>query len=158
MKRFKGLLAVMFVVAISVPSQTVVDSSPPSGVTGAGAGVFPPGANLLGIPLSGLTFGNGVFLSGDGSAQGQFQSTLFGTSVLGQPLKITVEGEASNASANVDGSIAISGAASVDLGDGSAPSTGVPFSVTVTTGSIQLVLDSITLPAATIVRGSITIE
>ena len=158
MNKFKILLVVMVLAAITLPSQTGPEPIISPGVTGAGSGIFPPATTLLGIPLSGLTFGNGVFLSEDGTAAGQFESTLLGTSVLGQEVEIVVEGEVTQWAANGDGSVTMSGAASIEVGDGAPPSTGVPFSVTVMPDRLSLILDSITLPAATLVRGSITIE
>src|SRR3989475_5603650 len=58
--------------------------------TGAGEGIFPSGASLNGIPLNGLQFGKGVDIPGDGSATGDFQALLLGTSLLGQPQKINI--------------------------------------------------------------------
>src|SRR2546422_3998588 len=52
-------------------------------VTGAGEAVFSGGATLSGLSLSGLTLGQGVSLARDGSATGQFQAVLLGTSLLG---------------------------------------------------------------------------
>src|SRR5687767_14340258 len=122
MNKLKILLVVTVLAAISLPSQTGPEQMIAPGVTGAGLGVFPPGTTLLGIPLSGLTFGKGVFLSDDGTAAGQFQSPLLGTSAIGQELEIVVEGEVTHGSLNDDGSITMSGAASVDVGDAGAPS------------------------------------
>ena len=55
-------------------------------VTGAGAGVYPAGTTikssslsaLKGVTLTSLTFGMGVGLPGDGTANGTFESTLMG--------------------------------------------------------------------------------
>src|SRR5439155_1021501 len=62
------------------------------GVTGAGEATFPDGASFNGISLKGLTLGQGMFIAPDGSATGQFQAVLLGSSLLGTPQNITVEG------------------------------------------------------------------
>jgi len=126
--------------------------------TGAGAGIFPSGASLNGIPLNGLQFGKGVDIPGDGSATGDFQALLLGTSLLGQPQKINIVGKASSGSLNPDGSAIFAGLSTVDMGDGTAPLTGVPCSITATTQGLQLILGNTTLPATTLTAGSITIQ
>src|SRR2546426_205066 len=74
-----------------------------TGVTGAAEAAFPNGAAFNGIPLKGLTLGQGMFIGQDGSATGQFQAVLLGTSLLGTPQNVTVEGEVSNGSVAVGG-------------------------------------------------------
>src|SRR2546423_8335326 len=66
-----------------------------AGVTGAAEATLPDGATFNGIPLRGLTLGQGLFIVQDGSATGQFQAVLLGTSLLGAAQNITVEGEVS---------------------------------------------------------------
>jgi len=44
------------------------------------------------------------------------------------------------------------------MGDGTLPLPGVPFTVTVSTGSLALILDAAVLPTASLSAGSITIE
>src|SRR5947199_285265 len=50
------------------------------------------------------------------------------------------------------------GTATVEMGDGTLPLPGVPFTVTVSTGSLALILDAAVLPTASLSAGSITIE
>src|SRR5205823_3590495 len=100
--------------------------------TGAGEGIFPSGASLNGILLNGLQFGKGVDIPGDGSATGDFQALLLGTSLLGQPQKMNIVGKASSGSVNPDGSAIFAGLSTVDMGDGTAPLTGVPYSIKAT--------------------------
>src|SRR5438034_941354 len=126
--------------------------------TGAGEGIFPSGAALNGILLNGLQFGKGVDIPGDGSATGDFQALLLGTSLLGQPQKINIVGQASSGSVNPDGSAIFAGLSTVDMGDGTAPLTGVPCSVTATTQGLRLILGNTSLPAATLTAGRITIQ
>ena len=129
-----------------------------STVTGAGAGVFPAGSSFNGISLSGLRFGKGVGVPGDSSTTGDFQALLLGTSLLGQPQNINVVGRASSGSVNPDGTATFSGLSTVDMGNGTPPLTGVPFSVTATTQGLQLILGNTPLPMATLTAGSITIQ
>src|SRR5881392_1676792 len=128
------------------------------GVTGAGEATFPDGASFNGISLKGLTLGQGMFIAPDGSATGQFQAVLLGSSLLGTPQNITVEGEVGSGSVGADGSATFSGTATVDMGDGTLPLSGVPFTVTASAGSLGLILNAVALPTATVTAGSITIK
>jgi len=132
-------------------------------VTAAAAGVFPSGAQFNGIPLNGLQVGKGVLIVDNGSALGHALFVLMGTTLLGQPQQITVEGEVASGSVGAPGAATLSGTCSVDMGDGTAPVPGVPFTVTVVTdaqgqGTLTLILGATTLPAATIRPGSITVQ
>ena len=129
-----------------------------AGVTGAAEATLPDGATFNGIPLRGLTLGQGLFIAQDGSATGQFQAVLLGTSLLGAAQNITVEGEVSGGSVGADGSATFSGTATVDMGDGTLPLPGVPFTVTASAGSLGLVLNAVALPTATVTAGSITVK
>jgi hypothetical protein len=149
-------MSVLLLAIILLPASVFGQGTP--GVTGAGASAFPNGATFGGVALSGLQFGMGVFIPGDGSATGQFQATLLGTSVLGQPQEIEVEGNAANGTINVNGSRTFTGTATVNMGDGTPPLTNVPFTVTATSTSLVIILNGTTLPAATLTAGSITIQ
>lgn len=129
-----------------------------AGVTGAAEAAFPNGTAFNGVPLKGLTLGQGMFIAQDGSAAGQFQAVLLGTSLLGTPQNVTVEGEVRGGSVGADGSATFRGTATVDMGDGTLPLAGVPFAVTVSAGSLGLILNAVALPTATVTAGSITIK
>src|SRR5438552_4375375 len=129
-----------------------------AGVTGAAEAAFPNGAAFNGVSLKGLTLGQGMYIAQDGSATGQFQAVLLGTSPLGTPQNVTVEGEVGGGSVAADGSATFSGTATVDMGDGTLPLPGVPFAVTVSAGSLGLILNSVAWPTATVTAGSITIK
>ena len=129
-----------------------------AGVTGAAEAAFPDGATFNGISLKGLTLGQGMFIAPDGSATGQFQAVLLGTSLLGTPQNVTVEGEVRGGSVAADGSATFSGTATVDMGDGTLPLPDVPFAVTVSAGSLGLILNAVALPTATVTAGSITVK
>ena len=99
-----------------------------------------------------------MFIAQDGSATGQFQAVLLGTSLLGAAQNITMEGEVRGGSVGADGSATFSGTATVDMGDGTLPLPGVPFTVTVSAGSLGLILNAVALPTATLTAGSITVK
>src|SRR5438876_646507 len=143
---------------IQVHSESPAPAQRETVATGAGEGIFPSGAALNGILLNGLQFGKGVGIPGDSSATGDFQALLPGTSLLGQPQNINVVGRASSGLVNPDGTVTFSGLSTVDMGNGTPPLTGVPFSVTATTQGLQLILGNTPLPMATLTAGSITIQ
>jgi len=143
---------------VSVLAPAAVAAQDAAGVTGAGEAVFPSGAAFNGVSLSGLTLGQGVWIAGNGTATGQFQAVLLGTSLFGAPQDVTVEGKVSGGSVAGDGSATLSGTATVDMGDGNLPLPAVPFTVTASTGSLGLILGATALPTATLTAGSITIE
>ena len=140
-------------------------------VTGAGGGVYPAGTTikggsisaLKGVTLSSLTFGMGVALPGNNTANGTFESTLIGTSAKGLPRNIVVEGNASSGSGQAGGPANYAGTCTVNPGDGTAPLTGVPFTVAVAklpngAWGLTLTLGTTGLPVATVTSGSVTVK
>jgi hypothetical protein len=157
MKRQAIFLAVLLAVAVGLGPGTARASDDGGMVAGAGAGVFPPGTSFAGLSLSNLQFGQGVFTGpGDGSASGVFHAVLLGSSALGQPQRVTVEGNVDVGS--IAGTTSFSGIATVDMGNGSLGLPGVPFSVSVSPDSLQLSLGTTSLPAAVLSTGAIAIE
>jgi len=148
-------MAILGLASLLAPAQAAAQDT---GVTGAAEATFPDGATFNGVPLRGLTLGQGMFIAPDGSATGQFQAVLLGTSPLGAAQNITVEGEVSGGSVAADGSATFSGTATVDMGDGTPALPGVPFTVTVSAGSLGLTLNAVALPTATLSAGSITVK
>ena|SRR2546425_3958157 len=157
MTRLGFLLTAMLGLASNVVPAPVAAQAA-AGVTGAAEATFPDGAAFNGIPLRGLTLGQGLFIAPDGSATGQFQAVLLGTSPLGTAQNVTVEGEVRSGSVAADGSATFSGTATVDMGDGTPALPGVPFAVTVSAGSLGLTLNAVALPTATLSAGSITVK
>jgi len=153
-----GFLSAAILGLASLMAPAPVSAQDAAGVTGAAEAAFPNGATFNGVPLKGLTLGQGMFIAPDGSAVGQFQAVLLGTSLLGAAQNITVEGEVRSGSVGADGSATFSGTATVDMGDGTLPLPGVPFAVTVSAGSLGLILNAVALPTATVSAGSITIR
>jgi len=130
-------------------------------VTAGAAGTFPTGATYGGISLQGLRFGLGVTISSSGASEGDFQTTLLGTS-LGQPQQIVVVGKAFNGLVPAPGTATFSGTATVKVGSGP-PVPGVPFTATIVPnadekGTLTLILNTTNLPAATVTLGSMTVK
>ena len=160
----------LLVIAVSLFALPALAQSQTT-VTGAGGGVYPAGTTLKGgsisalkgVTLSSLTFGMGVALPGNSTANGNFESTLIGTSAKGLPRNIVVEGNASSGSGQAGGPANYAGICAVNPGDGTATLTGVPFTVAVAklpngAWGITLTLSSSSLPAATVTSGSVTVK
>src|SRR2546421_3586217 len=130
--------AILGLASLLAPAQASAQDA--AGVTGAAEATLPDGATFNGIPLRGLTLGQGLFIAQDGSATGQVQAVLLGSSLLGAAQNITVEGEVSGGSVGADGSATFTGTATVDMGDGTLPLPGVPFTVTASAGGLGVVL------------------
>ena len=163
MTRLASCVVAILVVALALLAvPAVAHQAAGVTVTAAAKGTFPSGTTYKGVPLSGLRFGAGVEIPGDTSATGEFEATLLGTSTSGQPQNIVVEGEVSSGSAG-NGTATFSGTCSVDMGDGTPLSKGVPFTATITPdaqgkGMIVLKLGGTNLPTAPVNEGSMTIQ
>jgi len=158
MTRLGFVLTAILGLASILATVPVAAQDDATGVAGAAEAIFPRGTTFNGVPLSRLTLGQGLFITQGGSAAGEFQAVLKGTSLLGTPQDVTVEGEVGNGFVGGDGSATFSGTATVDMGDGTLPVPGVPFTVTASTGSLALILNATALPPATVTAGSITVE
>ena len=158
MKRLSFLLATVLTIGTTLATAPVIGQGTETGVTGAGTSIFPDGATFNGIPLRGLELGQGISIAADGTASGEFHVVLLGTSLLGQPQDIEVDGKVSSGSTGPNGSVTFSGSATVDVGDGTLPLVDVPFTVTATSDGLLLGIGTSALPPATLIAGSITIE
>ena len=132
-------------------------------VTVGSGGFYPPGTTFNGVPINGLQSGYGVQIAADNSAHGQFCTVLLGVSALGQEQKIIIEGKATSGEKRTANVATFSGTCTVNLGDGTPPTPGVPFTATITSGvndqgTIGLVIGATTLPDAIVNLGSMTIE
>jgi hypothetical protein len=154
----RNKLVLLILVALFAITPGYAQLAPvPVAVTGAGAAAFGPGAALSGVSLSTMRFGIGVALPGDGTASGDFQATLLAAS-----RKIVVEGKASSGSQGLTATT-FSGTCSIDLGDGSAITAGVPFTVSVATPAggtptLGLVIGTTTLPSAAVSAGAVRVK
>jgi hypothetical protein len=127
-----------------------------------GEGVYPDGTTFGGVPISGLQLGYGVEITGT-SALGQFSTVLQGIAVGGVQRNIIIEGDAASGSLTAANVATFSGTGTVDMGDGTPPTPGVPFTATITTnasdqGTIGLVIGNTTLPNAVVTAGSMSIK
>jgi hypothetical protein len=147
----------VLILAVILPPASAFGQDIP-GVTGAGTGAFPGGTSFSLVSLSGLQFGMGTFIPGDSSAAGELQVTLLGTSPLGQPQNIEVDGQANSGTLNIDGSRTFSGTATMDMGDGSPALINVPFTATATATSLLLAIENTNLPAVPLGAGTIAIQ
>ena len=155
----KRLTRLIFIVLglIALASAPARADTEVGSVTGAGEGLFEAGATFGGVNLDSINVGIGLFIDPNGSATGVFHAVLVGHSLLGQS-QIAVEGQVSGGGLGPFGHATFRGVATVDLGNGAPPLPGVPFSVTVTGGSLVLALESTTLSPAGMSADSITIE
>ena len=126
-------------------------------VAGAGAASFPAGTTFNLVSVQGLQFGLGAAIGGNGLATGDLHVTLLGTSALGEARKIAFDGRVTAISV-IQGIATLSGTATQDLGDGSVPIGGVPFTATATANTLVLVLGTTTLPGVTLSSGAITLK
>ena len=147
----------MILLTVTILPAVVFGQDTP-GMTGAGAAALPAGTLFTGIPVSVMQFGMGTFINGDGSASGQVTVTLVGTTLLGLPTEIALEGEVTSGTINPDGSATVSGTGSLDLGNGLPPITDVPFVITATTSTVGAVINGLPLPSVPLNAGIVIIE
>jgi hypothetical protein len=115
-------------------------------ITSAGAGVFPAGANVLGIELAGGTFGVGAQTSSTGAAVGTLEVQYNGTSLIGLSQWLTVNGWITSATANPDGTVTLNGTGTLDMGDGTAPTGGLALVATLGPTGIAVSIGGTTFP------------
>ena len=149
-------MSFLTVVIILLPASAFGQSI--SGATGTGAGTFPANTTFSGVSISGLQFSMGVFTPGDTTAAGQVVVTLLGTTVLGQPQNIEIEGDATTGAINLDGSRTFSGTARMDMGDGTPPLAALPFTVRASLNTLLVTVGVSNLPLASLTAGSIIID
>ena len=158
MKKLIGVILVVLglMATASIPSSTIAAGESGT-VTAAARGTFGTEAAFRSVALTGIDLGTGVFIEPDGSATGPFNAVLMGNSLLGEQ-KITIDGTALHGAFAPDGRAYFSGVATMDLGNGTPPIGGVPFSVTTTGDSLSLSIDSTTFPAVRLTAGTISVE
>ena len=138
-------------------------SAQSSAVTAGAGGVYPAGTSFSGVQINALQAGIGVEIASGGSALGQFCTVLFGVTALGVQQNISIVGKGTAGSRSAANVATFSGTCTVDMGDGTPPASGVPFTATITTdangqGSIGLLIGITSLPNATVNSGSMTIQ
>jgi hypothetical protein len=157
MRRILIAIAIFTIVGLASDGGLRVVAAADTEVSAAAEGIFPSGASLSGISLQGSTFAIGIVVQSDGSAVGQFQTVLLGSTLLGSSQSIALEGSVQGGSTGVGGSVSFWGTATLDMGDGTPP-TDIPFSAIATTGGLQLTIGATELPTQTLGAGSIFIR
>jgi hypothetical protein len=159
MKKLTGAILVILglMAIVSVPNSTIAAGEYGT-VTAAARGSFASGVAFRSVALSAIDLGTGIFIEPDGSASGPFSAVLMGNSLLGQQRNITIDGKALQGAIAPNGRAYFSGVGTMDLGNGTPPIAGVPFSVTTTADSLLLSIDSTTFPAVRLTAGTISVE
>jgi len=161
MKRNNSIwLALLATLLLMLPAEVLGQTS--SSITGAGVATLPSEVSFNGRAISRLEFGLGIDIAADGSASGDVQITLVGTSGEGEQ-RIIVEGKIAGPAVQLFGAATLSGTCSIDLGDGTTPTSGTPLILTVTSldngkATLTLVLGLTNLPAATLSEGNLTVK
>jgi hypothetical protein len=121
--------------------------------SGAAAGVFTKGATFQRLALQSSTLGFGAVIGGDGSALGQFQLELTGTTPSGQVRSISLEGNVTRGTVGTKGSVKLYGTALLRVD--SVPPATLPFNVTATATSLVLTIGGVELKRQSLKAGSI---
>ena len=121
--------------------------------SGAAAGVFPKGSTFQKLGLQRSTLGFGAVLGEDGSALGQFQVELAGTTAPGEVRSISLEGDVTRGSVGKKGSVTLYGTAVLRV-DG-VPSATQSFKAVATATSLELTIGGVELKRQALTAGSI---
>jgi len=161
MERMSMRLALVASAALGLSA--VAGAADPSRATAGAGGLYPANTSYVGVTIKGLQLGTGAEVNSDGSGVGNLCAVLLGVSALGAEQRIVIDGTVSGGSRTAPGVVVLTGASTVDLGDGTPPTPGVPFTATLSTGAgsaatVGLVLGTTTLPNASLNSGSLTIE
>jgi hypothetical protein len=156
----RGAAALVLTVCLLVPGAVLAQQS--TSLVGAGGGTFPADTTYNGVLVTGMGFGMGVDLPAGAPVVGNFEFTLLGVSG-GDPRLIVIEGKATDGSGTVGGGVTVFGTATVDMGDGTPPATGLAFMMAVDTAgsgqtTAQMVIDGTSLPPATVDAGAFSVE
>ena len=115
-------------------------------VTAAGAGEFPTGASFQGIEIAGGTYGIGVQTTTTGTANGDLELQLNGSSLIGLSQWITITGWITSGAQNADGSMTFNGTGTLDLGDGTAPTGGLALVATLSATGLTVTIGGNAIP------------
>lgn len=141
---------------------TPVTAQDATSITQAGGALFQGAPVYLGVRLSSVSFGMGGAVRANGSGFGHFSFRFLGVAVAGgQPREIAYDGALDAGAVSPSGVVSVSGSGTVDPGDGSPPSTSVPFVLDVTSntegqGTLVLVVQGAHLQAAVVNEGGVT--
>jgi hypothetical protein len=122
--------------------------------TAAGAGAFSSTPNINGIELAGGTFGVGVRSAGPGDLEAQFNGI---NPFVGMFQQVTVTGWITSATTN-GGTTTFSGTASLNMGDGLPPLTGLALTGSLSGTGLTLTVGSWSLGTLPISDGTVITE
>ena len=161
MKRNTFFPSALIGLALLCAASAAVAQTPETSVTGAAGGVYPTNTVFNGVPIRGLEVGYGVSVATP--TRGQLSVVLLGVPVGEVQQRIAIAGQATAGQRFAPTVAAFSGTVTIDMGNGTPPLLGVPFTATVTTdtngrGTLGLVIGANNLPTVPINEGSQTVE
>jgi hypothetical protein len=133
----------------------------PTVITEAGEAAFTGAPVYRGVRLSGVSFGAGGTVLGNGSAFGNFSFAFHGVAVSGgQARTMNYGGGIQGGAVSPSGVVSVSGSGTLDPGDGSPVVTSVPFLLEITPnvdsqGTLAFTLEAVHLTAALISEGGV---
>ena len=147
-KPLTTLLATCLIVSLLlvVPQNQAAAIGGGNVVTAAGAGEFPTGASFQGIEIAGGTYGIGVQTTTTGTANGDLELQLNGSSLIGLSQWITITGWITSGAQNADGSMTFNGTGTLDLGDGTAPTGGLALVATLSATGLTVTIGGNAIP------------
>ena len=122
--------------------------------TASGSGAYNTTPNVNGVELAGGTFGIGVRTAGPGDLEAQFNGV---NPLLGLFQQVTVTGWITSASVN-GGTMTLSGTATLDMGDGTPPTPGLPLTASLTATGLTVTVGSWSLGTLPMADGYIKME
>jgi len=151
-------LVVAIVLCLAVGPLSRADAISKNSISGAGAGGFAPGSAVGGVALTRGTYGLGVLIFDDGTTHGDLAVQMYGSTALGVARRVVVTGWITAGTVNADGTATISGTCSLDLGDGTPPTGGLPLVANVGPAGIVLTVGGTLLPTLPVSDGWVLIQ
>jgi hypothetical protein len=151
------IVAIVFCLTVAAPALRA-DAISKNAISGAGMGQFAAGDTFGGLALTRGTFGLGVLTYADGTAIGDLAVQIYGSTALGVARRIVVTGWITAGTVNADGTATISGTCSLDLGDGTPATLGLPLIANVGPAGIVLTVNGTRLPTLPISDGWVLIQ
>jgi hypothetical protein len=122
--------------------------------TASGAGAFSGTPNVNGVELAGGTFGVGVRSAGPGDLEAQFNGI---NPFIGLFQQVTISGWITTATTN-GGTTTLGGTASLNMGDGTPPITGLALTGSLSSSGLTLTVGSWSLGTLPISDGTVITE
>jgi hypothetical protein len=122
--------------------------------TGSGSGAYASTPNVNGVELAGGTFGIGTRTAGPGDLEAQLNGV---SPLIGLFQQVTVSGWITTATVN-GGTMTVSGTATLDMGDGAPPLTGLALTGSITATGVTLTVGSWSFGTLPLSDGFIKIE